>query len=420
VNPSHALLMPKLVSRSGPVLMTARGAHHYRFIGVEISPGAGVYLRNLVLLGNLDRGADEVAHHFSFERSYLHGDPVAGTRRGIALNGSNIAVVDSHLADFKDAGFDSQALCGWNGPGPFKIVNNYLEAAGENVMFGGGSPTIQGLVPSDIEIRGNHVTKPPAWRSQRWTVKNLLELKNASRVLIDGNLFEHSWAAAQRGFAIVLTPRGENGRAPWTTVADITFQNNVVRHAEAGFNILGSDTDGPSTGSSRIVIRNNLVDGITYRLFQILRGVSDLVIEHNTALLTGAIVMAEGAPNSNFVFRHNLLAFGQYGIIGTGTASGFPTLTQYFPGARVEHNVFFGDGAAAHSNFYPPTNVFVPLPAVGFVAPRSSNWRLRSDSRFYKGATEPHDVGVDFHELSSRHPIRPSSPAVPEPRPERR
>ena len=30
---------------------------------------------------------------------------------------------------------------GWNGPGPFLIENNYLEAAGENIMFGGNDPS---------------------------------------------------------------------------------------------------------------------------------------------------------------------------------------------------------------------------------------------------------------------------------------
>ena len=87
-----------------------------------------------------------------------------GGRRGIALNGGAMAVVDSYLADFKEVGADSQAICGWNGPGPFKIVNNYLEAAGENVMFGGADPSVRNLVPSDIEIRRNTLTKPLTWR----------------------------------------------------------------------------------------------------------------------------------------------------------------------------------------------------------------------------------------------------------------
>src|SRR4029079_8835004 len=100
-----------------------------------------------------------------------------------------------------------QAIAGWNGPGPYTIENNYLQAAGEVILFGGGDPYIQNLVPSDISIRYNRVTKSTSWRGQSWVVKNLIELKNAQRVVIDSNVIENNWAAAQDGYGIVLTPR---------------------------------------------------------------------------------------------------------------------------------------------------------------------------------------------------------------------
>ena len=50
----------------------------------------------------------------------------------------------------------------------------------------GADPTIKDLVPSDIEIRRNHLAKPLAWKAgepayegRKWSVKNLLELKEA-------------------------------------------------------------------------------------------------------------------------------------------------------------------------------------------------------------------------------------------------
>src|SRR5690606_10819717 len=105
---------------------------------------------------------------------YIHGTPTIQLIRCIQLNSASTAIIDSWISDCHAKGFDSQAIVGWNGPGPFKIVNNYLEGAGENVMFGGATPAIAGLVPSDIEFRLNHVYKPVEWyHSQRWTVKNL-------------------------------------------------------------------------------------------------------------------------------------------------------------------------------------------------------------------------------------------------------
>jgi hypothetical protein len=174
-------------------------------------------------------------------------------------------VVDSYLSDFKERTADAQAISGWNGPGPFRIAGNYLEASGENVMFGGADPAINGLVPSDIEVVRNHMAKPLRWKKDdasfegtEWAVKNLFELKNARRVLVDGNLFEFNWPQAQNGFAILFTVRNQDGAAPWAVVEDVTFTNNLVRHVAGGMNVLGRDDNHPSQQTRRIAIRNNL------------------------------------------------------------------------------------------------------------------------------------------------------------------
>src|SRR5439155_19384854 len=198
----------------------------------------------LVLLGD-GSGAQsqlsQVPHDLVFDRVYIHGDASKGQKRGIALNSASTTITGSYISDIKAVGQDSQAICGWNGPGPFVITNNYLEAAGENVLFGGADPAIPNLVPSDITFRGNHVARPLAWRAQDWSVKNLFELKNAQRVSIDRNVFENHWLAAQAGYAIVFTPRNQSGTAPWSVVQQVEFTNNIVRHVSSVFNVLGTD-----------------------------------------------------------------------------------------------------------------------------------------------------------------------------------
>src|SRR5262249_28086691 len=154
--PSHAPAMPKLVASSGPVIVTEPAAHHYRFVGIEFGPAQGTFLHDLVQLGLNHKKADDVPHHIIFYDCHLHKDPQKGTRRVVAMISGSTAVIDSYLSDFKEAGADSQAIAGWNGPGPFKIANSFLEAAGENLLFGGADPSIPDLVPADIEIRGNH------------------------------------------------------------------------------------------------------------------------------------------------------------------------------------------------------------------------------------------------------------------------
>ena len=407
VDPSHARLMPKLVGVSGPALSSAPGAHHYRFIGIEVRPREGSMVQTLVELGKGGTTLADMPHHIVFDRCYIHGDAKLGARRGIALNAAEAAVVDSYLSDFKEAGTDTQAIAGWSGPGPFKVANNYLEAAGENLLFGGADPSIADLVPSDIEIKGNHLAKPLAWKSGEpgfertaWTVKNLLELKNARRVLIEGNLLENNWLQAQNGFAILFTVRNQDGHAPWSTIEDVTFVGNVLRHSGAGINMLGRDDNYPSQSARRIVIRNNLFEDIGGRrwggngtLFQILNGVSRVIIEHNTSLQSGSIVVAEGpTPHDGFVFRANIVPHNAYGIIGAGTDSGNVALDRFFPRAVVEQNVIAGASAARYPshNFFPAS-----LDAVGFVDRSRGDYRLADNSR-YRRAAGGQDPGADF------------------------
>src|SRR5262249_37862108 len=154
---------------------------------------------------------------------------------------ASTTITGSQISDIKSWEQDAQAISGWNGPGPFTITNNYIEASGENILFGGADPSIPGLVPSDITIQYNYISKPVVWQWEGWTIKNLIELKNAQRVVIDSNLIENNWAAAQQGYAVVLTPRNQDGTAPWSVVQQIQITNNVVRHVSSVFNVLGND-----------------------------------------------------------------------------------------------------------------------------------------------------------------------------------
>jgi hypothetical protein len=406
VGPADAPRMARIVSARGsePAVRTAPGAHHFKLIGLELTVTPGTYSQGLVLLGSGEETSEaQFPHHLVIERCYVHGDPQAGGKRGVALNARHVAIVDSHFTDWKGVGQETQAIAGWNGPGPFKIVNNFIEAAGVNVLFGGADPAMQGLVASDIEVRRNHFTKRLAWRAEKWTVKNLFELKNARRVLIEGNVFEHSWAAAQAGFAVVLTPRNQDGKSPWSVVEDVTFASNVVRGAGSGISIMGQDDNHPSAPTRRIVIANNLFADIDARtwggrgwLFMMILGTRDVTIEHNTGFPSGAVLGAEAPVHDGFVLRNNVFGHGEYGVKGSGLASGEPTLRALMPGARMEGNVLIGTDIAA----YPAGNRSVrSVKDVGFVDPERGDWRLAPGSRF-KNTAGGRDPGADLARIA--------------------
>ncbi|HEX6213600.1 MAG TPA: glycosyltransferase family 2 protein [Vicinamibacterales bacterium] len=410
VQPRHWARMPKLVSASAPVIDAAPGAHHFRLLGLEIAPLAGVYLRTLIDLGSDASQLAEVPEHIVIDRCYLRGDVRRGTRRGIALNARSVAIVDSHFADFKEVGADSQAIAGWNGPGPFRIANNYLEGAGENVMFGGADPRITDLVPSDIEIVGNVFAKPLEWKEGdprfagvAWTVKNLFELKNARRVLIAGNLFQYNWPHGQNGFAILFTPRNQDGDSPWSVVEDVMFRDNVVRHVAAGVNILGHDDIHRSRQTSRIAIINNVFADVGGRwghgrLFQLLDGTRDVVIDHNTAFQTGSILFGgDHRPHAGFVFQNNIVLSGSTGISGSNTAQGPASLARYFPNAVVRRNVFVGGTRERFpdDNFFPSA-----IEEVGFAPVTPGEAFARVAKRYAGMGTDGRDPGAKLDTVS--------------------
>ena len=213
VNPDlHARAMPKIVGPNSSVaLSTAERAHHYKFVGIEFSPAAdSQYLYNLVDLGKSEyKSLSQFPHHLIFDRCYVHSTGLNKARRGFALNSAETSIINSYISGFAGAGDETQGICGWNGPGPFHIVNNYIEGGGQNIMFGGADPAVPNLVPSDIEIRRNFLYKPLEWFG-RATVKAVIELKNARNVIIDGNVLE---SAGLTG-AFVLTVRNQSGTAP--------------------------------------------------------------------------------------------------------------------------------------------------------------------------------------------------------------
>src|SRR5437867_1977999 len=300
ITPSDANVIPKIMGAGMPViaLQTSAMAHHFRFIGIECIPQSGTYATSLIRLGAGETDAVLLPHDIVFDRCYIHGDPTVGGRRGIALNSARTAVVDSYFSDWKENGGESQAVAGWNGSGPFKIVNNYVEAAAVNLMFGGADPSIPNLVPSDIEIRNNYFFKPLSWKGSSWTVKNLFELKNAQRVLVEGNVFENIWTAAQDGAAIVMKSANQDGTAPWSTVRDITFRKNIIRRASVGIKTAGI-TQGPAMPSVRILVQDNLIIvesslGLG-RPYEFYNDTQDITVDHNTTDGSGDFLIAADA-----------------------------------------------------------------------------------------------------------------------------
>ena len=407
VSPSDAANMPKLVisAGNGGAINTATNAHHYRFVGIEFKPVTGNYIYNIIYIGNGETTVAKQPNNLVFDRCYVHGDPVAGSRRGILMNGAYISVIDSYISDCKEDGADSQALAAYSSTGPLKIVHNFLEGAGENVIFGGSDPSIPNAVASDIEIRNNHFFKPLSWMNELWDIKNLLEFKNAQRILVEGNVFENCWPNAQSGYALVITPRNQNNTAPWSVVQDLTIRFNTFVNVAQGIIMSGYDAPNISQRTSRVLIQNNVLNvtnlgmGGDGRLFVVLNGPTDVIFDHNTGFCTNAYMVSDGSPRTDFfVFNNNLVTKANYGFIGSGTGTANSTLAMYFTANwEITHNAVIAGSATG----YPAGSYFPPnIAAVGFVDYAGGNYRLTASSPYKNLGTDGKDIGADIDSIA--------------------
>ncbi len=416
MTPDKAVSLAKLRSPNNlPALATAASARGWRVELVEFLAnrnGAG----DIITLGDgsaAQKTLVSIPTDLTLDRLYVHGDPVAGQKRGVALNAARVAITNSSITDIMTVGQDSQAIGGWNGTGPYLIENNLLEAAGENILFGGADPSILEATPSGITIRRNLIRKPVAWREPgvNWQVKNLLELKNARDVTIEDNLFERNWAQAQSGYAILFTVRNQDGGCPWCAVEDVRFQRNVVRDVAAAFQILGTDYLKPSRQTRGIVIRDNVIDGLDGRawggdgyLLQMTDGPSDITLDHNTVIQgdSSGILKVDGVVNG-FVFTNNLTGHGAYGIIASARAPGNDSIRNNLPGARITGNVIAGGDAS----WYPTGNRFPSMAEfrAAFVNPAARDFRLVVGHAWGTAGTDGRPIGADLRAVS-RNPLR--------------
>ena len=531
-------LLPRLLGQGGaylttPVLATDPGAHHYVLKFLEIDGSANLGFETLVALGQHTSAAP--AYDIVVDRVYMHGHTWKGMKRGIALNSVRTDILNSYIADIKAVNADSQAIAGYNGAGPYRIINNFLEGAGENILFGGVDPAFTNLVPADIEVTRNHIYKPLAWRNpilsapaspgasaggsgslpaathyfrvvavmttdnvtavslpssaasvttganasavvswaavpgadryriyrgssptsqgvyvetpgavtyftysgagERsgnpptagtvWTVKNLIEIKNGERVRFEGNIIENVWDQGQFGYAIVLTPRNQDGGAPWVRVRDIQFVNNVIRHAAGALHVVGYDYPNVSQQTQRITLRNNVFQDIDAsrwggyaKVFLLGDAVSGVIIDRNTIIHNNSsVVYAFGTQDIyGFVYTNNIAEHRDYGIMGESGRPGQYSIDLFFPGSNITYNVLAGGTASS----YPTPNSFPTLQqwTASFANLSGGDYRLLSTSVFYSAGAGGSVPGADIAAVNTGTAgVAAGSGTIPAPRP---
>lgn len=438
----------------GPVVL-ADGANFYRFVGLEITRPTGA--KYSAILMSLAGTAD----HIIVDRSWLHGQAQDETRNGFSMaGGTYIAVIDSYLNDFhciSGAGSctDAHAVSGGvtqTQDGPYLIQNNFLEASGEEVMFGGGAAT---LTPTDITIIGNHFWKPMEWMKGNspfvggpdghpFIVKNHLELKNAVRVLIDSNLMENCWGGfTQNGHAILLTPKNQHTKAgknvcPNCQVTDVTIRYVQISHAGGGIVMATAISTGghgypggEALAGARFSIHDVVMDDLSKKYvgggaaWELANGwsknpLNTVTINHITAfpdpdshmMLVGNDVA--NPPMYGLVFTNNLMVTGKYPIWDAYGGGKISCAQGGVPVTSIDNcfttNTFQTNGLIASPPHDPPSkwpaNNYFPAtpPDVQFTNYNNGNggnYQLLPGSPYKNAGTDGKDLGADIVGLNA-------------------
>jgi hypothetical protein len=418
VGPSNASNMAIISTpNTSPAIAFLPSSNHWRLMGIEVTTSysnSGYTLHWLIGMGFHSNNStaitvqSQLPAFIIFDRTYIYGSTVTPIQHAINANTQAFAIVDSYCDEIVDNGADSQCVVSWNGSGPFLIQNNFLQALGENILFGGADPAITNLVPSDITIVGNLIQKNTAWKGVFTDIKNLFELKNAQRVLVDGNIFQYDWVAAQ-SYAMIIRSVNQSGGCPWCVVQDVTVTHNLMQHVPGAMEIT-SAYDDKSLATQRVLLQNNLIldsnsatwgDGILFAAYTATAPQGhDWIIDHNTGFSDyDFLSMGDSGTVQNFQFTNNIGAGGVYGISGTGKASGSATLNFYAPGC-VCHDLLLNTATGAEVDGYPPNTFFKTLARTGFTSVMgtspnlSGDFQLLSSSPFYHAGTDGKDIGV--------------------------
>jgi hypothetical protein len=451
--PRNVMAKVQMTAKGDGPFQFAAGANFYRFIGLEVTRPAGT--PGVSQLFSIQKGA--TADHLVIDRSWLHGATQDETNTGVNVNGmTNVAIVDSYFSDFHcisktGACTDSHAVAGGLGDtqdGPFLIQDNFLEASGEAVIFGGGAATFS---PADITITGNHFWKPWQWMKGNnpyvggqdgnpFVVKNHLELKNAVRVLVEANLMENSWGGfSQGGYGILLTPKNQHTQSgsnvcPICQVTDITIRYVHVSHAGGGIQMATAISGDGSGGASALAgtrwsIHDVVLDDLSIKYvgpgtaFELTNtwpknSLNTVTINHVTGFpdpSSHLFVMGNQIPTAPMyalVFTNNLNLTGQYPIWNSGGGQAncavrdvpVTSITNCFTSYTFSNNGLIASPSKFPPSSWPTNNMFPQtvddVQFVNYNNGNGGNYELQSTSPFKNKGTDGKDLGADIAGLN--------------------
>ena len=389
MRPSLASGLAQLLARQGqPALRFLPRSGRTLVLGVAIGADTlGAQPANLVDVGTLsEKVAADLPQDIAFDRVYIAGRPTQQVRRAFSVQNDGFTLIRSWCEEIHATNTDSQCVAGWGGRGRWLIEDNTLSAASENVLLGGGAPSVPNLVTADVTIRRNHLVKPASWFGKSWNVKNLVESKAGQRVLVEDNVLEGVWFDAAPGHAGMVFKSTNVGNCSSCVTSDWTVRRNLFLRVGAWLafagradQLIGRNNDGspvfPTDSTvQRLAFVDNYVDSLSVAPYTnqnkpavlFVADNRDITLSRNTwgvvggTLESGIVWDISGVnktPVTNLTLVGNVLSRGKYGIFASATAEGAPSFAKGALGTSVwQTNAIVGRQVGT----YPPGTTWHP------------------------------------------------------------
>lgn len=393
-------VMAKLVQPGITEVLTFSPNTSYMYIeGLEITRAAGS--GNLNELIALQAGG---IHHIIWEHDWFHSTAVDELNKATVIDSTSYtAFVDDFFSDIfcltKGACTDAHVIGGGTNNNAnqvdttWKVVNSFLEAAGENIILGGGGAAI---IPSDIEYRQNYMFKPMTWNPTSPTydgiariVKNCFELKTGTRILFEGNICENTWGGyTQPAHQVENSATNQGGHCPICAVTQITERYNYFTTSGLGFGISVRPSGGEIPDpTNNISVHDNVVDNLGDPILYALQN-------GPTTTFGTAFTAGTNAILHDISYVHNTMVFNSAQTIMTGMLGISGQITNKMSNFNFNNNLsnkVTGDGItnpSAQCGADPPVNCACKMnDPTSLMNSCFSSWALTGNAIVNNGST---------------------------------
>jgi hypothetical protein len=158
------------------------------------------------------------------------------------------------------------------------------------------------------------------------------------------------------------------------------------------------------------VVTDNVIENVGVgqfggdgRSFQLLPGLSDIVVMHNTIVSASgsnpATMWLAGGGISRLVVHSNVLHHGKAGVKGDATSEGTRSLQTFAPGALYTNNAMAYGGS---TTTYPTNNWFPGTFAeLGFVNLAGGDYRISGTSSYANKGYDGRNIGADIDRVNA-------------------